>query len=389
MEHSHSLLYRTLQHRSSHVSMSSPNSNNQEKPKSSKFDRAIDDFVGKRYGAGEKWYGKMTSQLSDQEVIDMENKRLPKLDVKDEDIKTNAILIVGDTDSLDAIGDWVAFDLSAKGFNIRVSSSDLTKTIELFGLPGNNVDILPLSPSDIDDSFLKALSDVQALILVGNFNPKLFGSSNYDEYFQIANKLIDLAKKHKGKSVSDRNIDLKKITMVSRYLFSDEENNQPPPQLLSSLIETFTDDQPLPSSLGLFDAFRKQHRDIENCVRSSGIEYSIIRAPERVLESRRGAIFPIKCSQSVQDKGLGYISSLDLAEAVVQSLLIDVDGITFTAEEVDSNSSSALPRVSRDSYYSILSMDEDDMRSSYMIKPRFVIQQYCYNFIFRFSHLNI
>jgi len=355
-----------------------------EKPKSSKFDRIIDDFVGKRYGAGEAWYGTKRSEMSDDEVIEMENKRRPKLEVKDEDLKKNSILIVGDTDSLDAIGDWIAFDMTAKGFNIRVSSPDLTKTVDLFGLPGNNVDILPLTPTSDDESYKKILRDVQALILVGNFNPKLFGGSSNDEYVAVAKRLLSIAKKLNGKEAGEEKIDIKKVALVSRYLTSDlssEAKTSASPSLLQSVtafVDSFVDEEPLPSSLGVFDSFREKHREMEDIVRSCGIEYCVIRAPQRVVESRRGATYPVVCRQSVQDEGLGQVATLDLAEAVVQALLIDIDGITFTAEEVSETSPKARPRALRNSYYSILNMGTEDMRSSYMIKPR------CHNFTYHY-----
>ena len=89
----------------------------------------IDDFVGKRYGAGEAWYGKKKSDLSDDEVIEIENKQMPRKEVSDDELKTNAVLIVGDVKSLGAIGDWVGFDLAAKGFNIRVGNIEYLNTM--------------------------------------------------------------------------------------------------------------------------------------------------------------------------------------------------------------------------------------------------------------------
>ena len=42
------------------------NEDEPEKKKSTKFDRAIDDFIGKRYGAGEAFYGKRMSDLDEE-----------------------------------------------------------------------------------------------------------------------------------------------------------------------------------------------------------------------------------------------------------------------------------------------------------------------------------
>jgi hypothetical protein len=70
--------------------------------KRSKFSRSIDDFVGKRYGAGEAFYGKRTSDMSDEAYNAIYGK-------KTEDItsswntmamRDNAILLVGGTGDL-------------------------------------------------------------------------------------------------------------------------------------------------------------------------------------------------------------------------------------------------------------------------------------------------
>jgi hypothetical protein len=274
-----------------------------EKPKSSKFDRVIDDFVGKRFGAGEAWYGKQKSTMSDEEASEIENQRRPKLIVKDEDLKKNAVLLFGDYSSLDAIGDWIAFDLSAKGFNIRVASFDLTKSIQLFGLPGNNVDILTLSATSDEDSFLRAIKDVQAVVFVGNFNPSLFDSSQGDDYVTSVGKMMRCIMKNNGKTSGDSEIDVKKVVLVSRCLGSDspQSNSIRPPtpfETISAVFNSFLNDDPLPISLRVFDEFRRKHQGVEALVRDSGIEYSIVRAPERVIQSRVGAKYPLVCSQS-------------------------------------------------------------------------------------------
>ena len=46
----------------------SSNDNNNKKVKSTKFDRVIDDFIGKKYGSGQYFYGPRTSGLSEEEI---------------------------------------------------------------------------------------------------------------------------------------------------------------------------------------------------------------------------------------------------------------------------------------------------------------------------------
>ena len=119
----------------------------------------------------------------------------------------------------------------------------------------------------------------------------------------------------------------------------------------------------------MFDTFRKQHRAIEDRIRKSDVEYAIVRAPERVLETRRGSVQPLTITQTGRpsNNGLGFIGTLDFAEAVVAALTIDVEKITFTPEESETVEAQ---RNARNTYYSILDMDNADMKSSYMMKPR-------------------
>jgi len=95
-------------------------------PKKSKFDRAVDDFVSKRYGQGEAWYGKRTSDLSDEDYDKLYSSQNPKIEEEEKPLKENAILIVG---SLESFGQFVSFELATKGFNIRIVSPDKKKAV--------------------------------------------------------------------------------------------------------------------------------------------------------------------------------------------------------------------------------------------------------------------
>jgi hypothetical protein len=55
---------------SSILKMSS-NDNNNKKIKSTKFDRVIDDFMSKKYGSGQYFYGPRTSGLSEEEYAEL------------------------------------------------------------------------------------------------------------------------------------------------------------------------------------------------------------------------------------------------------------------------------------------------------------------------------
>lgn len=64
------------------------------------------------------------------------------------------------------------------------------------------------------------------------------------------------------------------------------------------------------------------------------------RAPERVLEARRGSVYPLQLSQTADSSTAeaspapGFIGMLDLAEAVVQALLIDVAQVMSSGDIV-------------------------------------------------------
>ena len=89
------------------------------KPKKSKFDRVVDDFIGKRYGAGETFYGQRISQLTDEEYIN-QYEAVDEEEKVERPLRENAILLVG---SLEAMGQWVAFELAG------TSSSSLIYSI--------------------------------------------------------------------------------------------------------------------------------------------------------------------------------------------------------------------------------------------------------------------
>jgi hypothetical protein len=77
-------------------------------PKKSKFDRVVDDFIGKRYGAGETFYGQRTSEMSDEEYIN-KYEAVDEEDNVERPLRENAILLLG---SLEAMGQWIAFELA-------------------------------------------------------------------------------------------------------------------------------------------------------------------------------------------------------------------------------------------------------------------------------------
>jgi hypothetical protein len=134
-----------------------------------------------------------------------------------------------------------------------------------------------------------------------------------------------------------------------------------------------------PASYREFAAWRRRcHEEVERLVRASGLEYVIVRAPPLVENSRPGAVEALTAlsPSTLQDIFLGKggrpslcIGALDLAEAAVQSLLLEqISGVSFTvaaASSVGKSSVEPTPgttqsngRASRETYYSILSLDD-------------------------------
>lgn len=87
------------------------------KPKKSKLDRVVDDFIGKRFGAGDFFYGERVSQLTDEEYIE-QYEAVDEEELVERPLKDNAILLIG---SLEAIGQWVAFELAGIVFQLTLS----------------------------------------------------------------------------------------------------------------------------------------------------------------------------------------------------------------------------------------------------------------------------
>ena len=156
----------------------------------SRFDRVLDDFIGKRFGAGEAFYGKRTSTLSDDELDQIRQRNalttkrpssLSEYCRIDQPFKDNAVLVVGHVNEATSseVLQWTVYDLLEKGFTVRVglvgSEKETEKTmlqgIRVFGLPSTNVDLIELWNDGTVERFEKALEGVQAVVLCDYFSP--------------------------------------------------------------------------------------------------------------------------------------------------------------------------------------------------------------------------
>lgn len=163
----------------------------------SKFDRVLDDFIGKKFGAGEAFYGRRTSTLSDEDLLklsDLEKSTSGKsrplsLDEYcriDRTFRDNAVLVVGgiNSNTNSDVLQWIVYDLLEKGFTVRVgiigerkqTGKCMVEGIRVFGLPGINVDMLELLNDGSERRFEAALEGVQAVVICDSFSPSLQAS---------------------------------------------------------------------------------------------------------------------------------------------------------------------------------------------------------------------
>jgi len=358
--------------------------------KSTKFDRVVNDFVGKRYGAGAAFYGKRESDLSEEEYGDSMgyNDREAVIPDNEKILKDNAILIFG---SLNQIGQWVAFELNEKGFQIRVACSDKQEAIKIFGL--NNVDVVELKEGASEELYARAVQGVQAVVFCQNFQPKMEVMNKEGKAeTAIARGLLDIAIKARDAGVGT----LTKIVAVSRNV--PQQSIIDGGNILNSFLQGQADSK-------IYSPFRDMHSSFERLVQESGFEYTVVRAPSIVEEVKIGAkseLVIMDKNGSPVDSARNLISNsigmLDLTETVVQSLVLDIPNITFTVCESAKSSqemrnmqesmplaqSTAMDeeygktvqpeetytdRVSRSAYYGILDMEDKDMKSSYLMKP--------------------
>lgn len=262
------------------------------KPKKSKFDRVVDDFIGKRFGAGDYFYGERISQLTDEEYVN-QYEAVDEEEKVERPLRENAILLVG---SLEAMGQWVAFELAEKGFNIRVAVASKAQAVKIFGQ--NNVDIVELSDQQAtatgENPYAKALSGVQAIVFLPAFKPFLdvgpLAATSRAE-MAVASRVLDAARAAKA-SQQKRSSEIQKVVFVSRVVpwlldnksssSSSSSSSGGKVNFLSALLNERVDSD-------LYNGFRLVHADFEQKVRESGFDYVVVRAPPVVEEAKEGA----------------------------------------------------------------------------------------------------
>ena len=196
-------------------------SGDQKKPKSTKFDRVIDDFVGKRYGAGEAWYGKQKSGFTDSEFEELRKLKNPE-EEQGIEFRDNAIMLIG---GLSDINQWIAFDLLEKGFNVRIATTNLEQAISIFGTNGNNVDIVEIPAYASADDYFTAISGVQALVISASFDSRPFGGETIEDT-KVAQKIVQVAEQALKSQEGRKECSVKKLVLVSHAGGSSSKTGQ-------------------------------------------------------------------------------------------------------------------------------------------------------------------
>jgi len=388
--------------RSSNTALSETDNNNSndgnppqsKKAKSTKLDRVIDDFIGKKYGAGEKFYGKRTSGLTEDEYNELIYQGQPSqgdkmLEYDREPMKPNAILVVGNIGSETV--QWIILELLEKGFSVRLVCEDRTQAIDQFGLPGINIDMIELTDQSPDKKYARAVQESQAIIFCDSLDPmpSLF-LNKVRSRLVVMERLLETSKQSMEADVGE----VQKVVLLSRYVPPPEGSPSSPTGnalsslsgYLSSVVNNLLSGV-MSASNEVYSSFLQLHYEAEKTVRSSGLEYVVVRAPAVVQNARPGAVDVLStCTDRDWRSAVGIdrsalnsalVGSLDLAEAVVQSLLLEqIEGITYTvfADQgvITDNFSGRRDRkpinkpvsmkkedrVSRGNYYGILSLDE-------------------------------
>lgn len=153
----------------------------------------------------------------------------------------------------------------------------------------------------------------------------------------VMERLLDTSKQSLEAEVGE----VQKVVLLSRYVPPPEGSPSSPTgsPLLSSAASYLSS---IASSLlsgvvsvtnEVYSSFLQLHCEAEETVRSSGLEYVVVRAPAVVQNARPGAVDVLStctdrewraaagAGRSALDNAL--VGSLDLAEAVVQSLLLE------------------------------------------------------------------
>jgi len=275
--------------------------------KLSKNARLMDDFFGKRMGAGTVFYGESLSDMDDEtyaKKVEGGNDNDARLEIKA--LRENPVLVVGATGKT---GQWVVTDLLSKGFSVRAFVRNLNKAEDLFGWDGSNLDVFEGNVKDLT-ALTEAMKGALAVIYCAG-SREVIGPN---AFAQVDGLGVENAVKAAQLSGAGG------VPSVRKFI------------LLSSIGVTKPDGYGFVGKL-LGDPLKAKARG-EDAVRRGNLEsYCIVRAgglmdgdgTKRVIEIGQGDVFG-KCG----------VSRLDVAQMLVQALVQDVNNVTFEVKNDDS-----------------------------------------------------
>lgn len=247
--------------------------------KSTAFERGLNDFIGKRYGAGESFYGRRQSRLSEEEYQEARAAIEKPLFDENAEFRKNAVLVVGGEQD---IAQWIVFDLVEKGFAVRVASLDRKSSIAVYGLPGANVDLVELKATAAEyqeSDYFRAISDAQAVVLCAAFSSSDGKGGEEAAMAQLLLKAIEKKRAAGGKQ------DVQKIVNISRFVpkaWPGAEGSA-----LSDFVGRLFGGNGGGRG-GSGTTGQALHSSLEASVRSSSLDYVVVRAPPSCDETRPG-----------------------------------------------------------------------------------------------------
>jgi uncharacterized protein YbjT (DUF2867 family) len=284
--------------------------------KLSKNQRLLDDFLGKRMGQGNVFYGEALADLDDdayaQKVeAQSKNDKDERLEVRP--LRDNPVLVVGATGGT---GQWVVSDLLSKGFSVRAFVRNLDKAEDLFGWDGANLDVFE---GDVKDAeALREASRGALAVVYCAGSREILGGNSFEQVDGVGVENAVQAARESGGGPGAR-------PSVRKFI------------LLSSIGVSKPDEYGFFGKL-LGDPLKAKARG-ERAVRQSGLEsYCIVRAAG--LRDGDGVKRRIEVGQGDRF-GRSGVSRLDVASMLVQALVQDVNNVTFevrNTEEVEDQS---------------------------------------------------
>jgi uncharacterized protein YbjT (DUF2867 family) len=275
--------------------------------KLSKNARLMDDFFGKRMGAGTVFYGESLSDMDDEtyaKKVEGGNDNDARLEIKA--LRENPVLVVGATGKT---GQWVVTDLLSKGFSVRAFVRNLNKAEDLFGWDGSNLDVFEGNVKDLS-ALTEAMKGALAVIYCAG-SREVIGPNAFAQVDGLGVENAVKAAQLSGEGG---------VPSVRKFI------------LLSSIGVSKPDGYGFVGKL-LGDPLKAKARG-EDAVRRGNLEsYCIVRAgglrdgdgTKRAIEIGQGDVFG-KCG----------VSRLDVAQMLVQALVQDVNNVTFEVKNDDS-----------------------------------------------------